>query len=144
MSQEVPVTRAPPFCISGGNSCVWRTAGRVLFLLSYATARLLLLGGTLWCPHLLGEPRIWSTNIFSEYKVFPHYHLCTDDAVWNYLQFFSFKSEYIIISTFIIMMKMIDAVEDVFHGNLQQKYHVEQMGKMLASEKSVFTSFHHM
>ena len=45
---------------------------------------------------------------------------------------FSFKGEYIIISTFIIMMKMIDAVEDVYHGNLQQKYHVEQMGKMLA------------
>ena len=30
------------------------------------------------------------------------------------------------------MMKMIDAVEDVFHGNLQQNYHVEQMGKALA------------
>ena len=28
-----------------------------------------------------------------------------------------------------------------FHGNLQQKYHVEQMGKMLAARKSVFRSF---
>ena len=30
------------------------------------------------------------------------------------------------------MMKMVDAVEDVFHGNFQQTYHVEIMGKMLA------------
>lgn len=42
---------------------------------------------------------------------------------------FSFSGEYIVISIFIIMMKMIDAVEDVFHGNLQQNYHVEQMGR---------------
>jgi O-antigen/teichoic acid export membrane protein len=44
----------------------------------------------------------------------------------------SFSGEYIIISVFVILMKTIDAVEDVYHGNFQQKYHVEMMGKMLA------------
>lgn len=46
---------------------------------------------------------------------------------------FSFTGDKIIISVFIVMMKMIDAVEDVYHGNLQQIYHVETMGKLLAA-----------
>lgn len=44
----------------------------------------------------------------------------------------SFSGEYILISIFIILMKMVDAVEDVYHGNFQQTYHVAVMGQMLA------------
>ena len=81
--------------------------------------------------------------IFSEYKV-SRIITCALMMLFGIIySSFSFKGEYIIISTFIIMMKMIDAVEDVFHGNLQQKYHVEQMGKNAGGEKSVFRSFFH-
>lgn len=119
------------FVSPGGNSCVWRTAGRVLFLkLRYCTAASA--GGTLWCPHLSGHGS-GAQIYFSEYKV-SRIITCALMMLFGIIySSFSFKGEYIIISTFIIMMKMIDAVEDVFHGNLQQKYHVEQMGKMLAA-----------
>ncbi|MFR6580693.1 MAG: hypothetical protein ACLURP_00540 [Ruminococcus sp.] len=138
--------QSPPFCISWWQLIVgvWRTAGRVLFLkLRYCTAASA--GGTLWCPHL-SRPRIWSTHIFSEYEV-SRIITCALMMLFGIIySSFSFKGEYIIISTFIIMMKMIDAVEDVFHGNLQQKYHVEQMGKMLAARNLYsavfFTAMH--
>ena len=52
----------------------------------------------------------------------------------------SFQGEYIIISCFVVFMKMVDAAEDVFHGNLQQKYHVEEMGKLLAA-RNVYSMF---
>ena len=82
--------------------------------------------------HTFG-PGLEHKYIFSEYKV-SRIITCALMMLFGIIySSFSFKGEYIIISTFIIMMKMIDAVEDVFHGNLQQKYHVEQMGKMLAA-----------
>lgn len=110
--------------------CV-RTAGRV-YSLSYATAQLLLQVGR-YGVRTYQATDLEHKYIFSEYKV-SRIITCALMMLFGIIySSFSFKGEYIIISTFIIMMKMIDAVEDVFHGNLQQKYHVEQMGKMLAA-----------
>ena len=101
------------------------------FSLSYATAQLLLQVGR------YGVRTYQATDLnrkysFSEYKL-SRVITCSLMMLFGIIySAYSFTGEYIIISTFVIMMKMIDAVEDVFHGNLQQNYHVEQMGKALA------------
>ena len=101
------------------------------YSLSYATAQLLLQVGR------YGVRTYQATDLnrkysFSEYKL-SRLITCALMMLFGIVySSYSFSGEYIIISIFIIMMKMIDAVEDVFHGNLQQKYHVEQMGKSLA------------
>ena len=101
------------------------------FSLSYATAQLLLQVGR------YGVRTYQATDLnrkysFSEYKL-SRVITCSLMMLFGIIySAYSFTGEYIIISTFLIMMKMIDAVEDVFHGNLQQNYHVEQMGKALA------------
>ena len=98
--------------------------------LSYATAQLLLQVGR------YGVRTYQATDLnqkysFSEYKL-SRVITCGLMMLFGIIySSFSFSGEYIVISIFIIMMKMIDAVEDVFHGNLQQNYHVEQMGKAL-------------
>ena len=101
------------------------------FSLSYATAQLLLNIGR------YGMRTYQATDLdqkyrFSEYGVSRVITCGIMMLLGIVYSGFSFSGEYIIISIFIIMMKMIDAVEDVFHGNFQQKYHVETMGKMLA------------
>ena len=101
------------------------------YSLSYATAQLLLQVGR------YGVRTYQATDLnrkysFSEYKL-SRLITCALMMLFGIIySSYSFSGEYIIISIFIILMKMIDAVEDVFHGNLQQKYHVEQMGKSLA------------
>ena len=90
------------------------------YSLSYATAQLLLQVGR-YGVRTYQATDLEHKYLFSEYKV----SRCITCAL---MMLFG-----IIYSSFSIMMKMIDAVEDVFHGNLQQKYHVEQMGKMLAA-----------
>ena len=101
------------------------------FSLSYATAQLLLQVGR------YGVRTYQATDLnckysFSEYKL-SRIITCGLMMLFGIIySSYSFSGEYIIISIFVIMMKMIDAVEDVFHGNLQQNYHVEQMGKALA------------
>lgn len=101
------------------------------FSLSYATAQLLLNIGR------YGMRTYQATDLdqkyrFSEYGVSRVITCGIMMLLGIIYSGFSFSGEYIVISIFIIMMKMIDAVEDVFHGNFQQKYHVETMGKMLA------------
>ena len=44
----------------------------------------------------------------------------------------SFAERYVAVSMLVIARKALDAVEDVYHGRLQQTYHVEQMGKSQA------------
>lgn len=125
-------------CYSGSSFLyllvVTRVCGAQLagfFSLSYATAQLLLQVGR-YGVRTYQATDLEQKYIFSEYKV-SRVITCAMMMLFGIIySSFSFKGEYIIISTFVIMMKMIDAVEDVFHGNLQQKYHVEQMGKMLA------------
>ena len=126
-------------CYSGSSFLyllvVTRVCGAQLagfYSLSYATAQLLLQVGR-YGVRTYQATDLEHKYIFSEYKV-SRIITCALMMLFGIIySSFSFKGEYIIISTFIIMMKMIDAVEDVFHGNLQQKYHVEQMGKMLAA-----------
>ena len=112
------------------------------YSLSYATAQLLLQVGR-YGVRTYQATDLEHKYLFSEYKV----SRCITCALMMLFGIiyssFSFKGEYIIISTFIIMMKMIDAVEDVFPGNLQQKYHVEQMGKMLAARNLYSAVFFH-
>lgn len=109
--------------------CGARLAG--FFSLSYATAQLLLQVGR------YGVRTYQATDLnrkysFSEYKL-SRLITCSLMMLFGIIySSCSLSGEYIIISIFIIMMKMIDAVEDVFHGNLQQNHHVEQMGKALA------------
>lgn len=79
------------------------------------------------------RPLIWTASISSQSM---KYHVSLPAGWCSSLESSTvrgvFSGGYIIISVFIIMMKMVDAVEDVFHGNFQQTYHVEIMGKMLA------------
>lgn len=125
-------------CYSGSSFLyllvVTRVCGAQLagfYSLSYATAQLLLQVGR-YGVRTYQATDLEHKYLFSEYKI-SRVITCVLMMLFGILySSFSFKGEYIIISTFIIMMKMIDAVEDVYHGNLQQKYHVEQMGKMLA------------
>lgn len=125
-------------CYSGSSFLyllvVTRVCGTQLagfYSLSYATAQLLLQVGR-YGVRTYQATDLEHKYLFSEYKI-SRVITCALMMLFGILySSFSFKGEYIIISTFIIMMKMIDAVEDVYHGNLQQKYHVEQMGKMLA------------
>ena len=125
-------------CYSGSSFLyllvVTRVCGAQLagfYSLSYATAQLLLQVGR-YGVRTYQATDLEHKYLFSEYKI-SRVVTCALMMLFGILySSFSFKGEYIIISTFIIMMKMIDAVEDVYHGNLQQKYHVEQMGKMLA------------
>ena len=124
-------------CYSGSSFLyllvVTRICGATLagfFFFIYATAQLLLQVGR------YGVRTYQATDLnqkysFSEYKL-SRVITCGLMMLFGIIySSFNFSGEYIVISIFIIMMKMIDAVEDVFHGNLQQNYHVEQMGKAL-------------
>ena len=102
------------------------------FSLSYATAQLLLSVGR------FGMRTFQATDLEAEYS-FREYKVSRIISCGLMLlmgviySIVSFSGTYIIISIFVIVMKMIDAVEDVYHGNLQQNYNVELMGKLLAA-----------
>ncbi|MGN8887526.1 lipopolysaccharide biosynthesis protein [Blautia sp. HCP28S3_G10] len=102
------------------------------FSLSYATAQLLLTIGR-YGMRTYQATDLEHKYLFSEYQVS---RIITCGLMLLFGIFYStwsFSGEYIIISIFVIIMKMVDAVEDVYHGNFQQTYHVEIMGKMLAA-----------
>lgn len=101
------------------------------FSLSYATAQLLLAVGR------FGMRTFQATDLEEKYSfsVYAVSRVITCSLMMIFglaYSAYSFDGKYIVISFFVIGMKMIDAVEDVYHGNLQQKYNVELMGKMLA------------
>ena len=126
-------------CYSGSSFLymlvVTRVCGTELagfYSLSYATAQLLLQVAR-YGVRTYQATDLNQKFLFSEYKV-SRMITCALMMLFGIVySSFSFSGDYIIISCFIILMKMIDAVEDVYHGNLQQKYHVELMGKMLAA-----------
>ena len=107
-------------CYSGSSFLyllvVTRVCGAQLagfYSLSYATAQLLLQVGR-YGVRTYQATDLEHKYIFSEYKV-SRIITCALMMLFGIIySSFSFKGEYIIISTFIIMMKMIDAVEDVF------------------------------
>lgn len=101
------------------------------FSLSYATAQLLLTVGR------YGMRTYQATDLehrytFSEYgisRIITCLLMMLFGVIYSGV---SFTGSMVVTSCFVIMMKMIDAVEDVYHGNCQQKYNVELMGKLLA------------
>ena len=98
------------------------------FSLSYATAQLLLTLGR-YGMRTYQATDLRRKYLFSEYGV-SRILTCGLMLIFGIIySAFSFSGEYIVISIFIIIMKMVDAVEDVYHGNFQQTYHVEIMGK---------------
>lgn len=102
------------------------------FSLTYATAQLLLTVGR-YGMRTYQATDLEKNYLFSEYSV-SRVITCALMMIFGILySAWSFSGEFIIISIFIIIMKMVDAVEDVYHGNFQQTYHVEIMGKMLAA-----------
>lgn len=102
------------------------------FSLSYATAQLLLTLGR-YGMRTYQATDLRRKYLFSEYGV-SRILTCGLMLIFGIIySAFSFSGEYIVISIFIIIMKMVDAVEDIYHGNFQQTYHVEIMGKMLAA-----------
>lgn len=102
------------------------------FSLSYATAQLLLTVGR-YGMRTYQATDLEQKYLFSEYGI-SRVLTCALMMLFGIIySAWSFSGEYIIISCFVILMKMVDAVEDVFHGNFQQTYHVEIMGKMLAA-----------
>ena len=101
------------------------------YSLSYATAQLLLQVGR-YGMRTYQATDLNQKYLFSEYivsRIFSCGMMMLLGIIYSGI---SFDNKYIIISCFIIFMKSIDAIEDVFHGNFQQKFHVETMGKMLA------------
>jgi len=98
------------------------------FSLSYATAQLLLTVGR------YGMRTYQATDLRSQYSFYEYIaSRALSVSVMLFIgivySIFAFDGKYIAISIFVTGMKAIDAVEDVYHGRLQQTYHVEQMGK---------------
>ncbi len=110
--------------------CGVDTAG--FFSLCYATAQLLLTVGR------FGMRTHQATDLipvysFREYGI-SRWITCLAMLAGGLLYSgLSFRGDRIVIGVFIVMMKMIDAVEDVYHGHLQQIHHVETMGKLLCA-----------
>ncbi len=116
--------------------CGARQAG--FFSLSYATAQLLLAVGR------YGMRTFQATDLreqfsFKEYIVSRCISVGFMMLLGVFYSLFSFPGEYILISVLVIAMKAIDAVEDVYHGRLQQVYRVEQMGKAQAI-RNIYTT----
>ena len=102
--------------------------GAGFFSLAYATAQLLLAVGR-W-----GMRTFQATDLRSQYSYYEYLvSRCISVVIMLGLgiiySVISFEKNFIIISFLVIVMKSIDAVEDVFHGRMQQMYHSEQMGK---------------
>ncbi len=98
------------------------------FSLSYATAQLLLTIGR------YGMRTYQATDLRFEYS-FSEYILSRTATVLIMLlagilySAISFDGAYLLMSVLIVAMKAIDAIEDIYHGRMQQLYHVAEMGK---------------
>ena len=117
-------------------TCGVETAG--FFSLSYATAQLLLTIGR------YGMRTYHATDLDGQYsfRVYTYARVLTCTAMMAIglaYSLISFDGQYILISVLVVLMKMVDAVEDLFHGQLQRTYHVETMGKLLAV-RNVFSA----
>ena len=125
-------------CYSGSSFLyllvVTRVCGAVtagFFSLSYATAQLLLTVGR-YGMRTYQATDLTEKYAFREYRISRMITCALMMLIGIIYSGASFSGDYIVISIFVILMKMVDAVEDVYHGNLQQKYHVEVMGRLLA------------
>ena len=109
------------------------------FSLAYATAQLLLTIGR------YGMRTYQATDLSFKYS-FREYSVSRVITVFIMMllgvvySMISFDREIVAASILIIAMKSIDAIEDVYHGRLQQTDHIEQMGKAQAF-RSLYTLF---
>ncbi len=101
------------------------------FSLSYATAQLLLAVGR------YGVRTYQATDLRFQYSF---YEYIASRVITVFAMIFlgfiysiiSFNGTYAVMSVLIIVMKSLDAIEDVYHGRLQQTNHIEEMGKSQA------------
>ena len=98
------------------------------FSLSYATAQLLLSIGR------FGMRTFQATDLNSQYSYYEYlvsraFSVMVMLVLGGIYSIISFDAKYIAISFFVVAMKSLDAIEDVYHGRMQQNYHIEQMGK---------------
>lgn len=98
------------------------------FSLSYATAQLFLALGR------YGMRTYQATDLrfeysFSEYllsRAFTIFAMILGGTIYSYL---CFDTRFALSSVLIVSLKALDAVEDIYHGRMQQLYHIEEMGK---------------
>ena len=108
------------------------------FSLAYATAQLLLTVGR-YGMRTYQATDLKSAYSFLEYgfsRILTITLMVVLGAVYS---MYMFSGKYIAVSLLVVCMKAIDAVEDVYHGRLQQTYHVEQMGKSQAA-RNIYTT----
>lgn len=103
-----------------------------VFALAFATAQLLLTFGR------YGMRTFQATDTKREYS-FSEYGLtriatCAGMVLFAlpYGLFMRYSAHKIWIFVWVTALKMVDAAEDVYHGELQRSFHVALMGKMLA------------
>lgn len=108
------------------------------FSLSYATAQLLLTVGR-YGMRTYQATDLRQKYLFSEYCVSRLISCGAMMLLGILYSALTLSGDYIVVSIFVVLMKAVDAVEDVYHGNFQQKYHVEMMGKMLAA-RNIYTA----
>ena len=107
------------------------------FSLSYATAQLLLSVGR------YGMRTYQATDLTEMYS-YKEYLLSRSLTVMVMIvlgaiySVFSFSGRFITVSLLVIVMKAMDAIEDVFHGRLQQMHQVAKMGQSQAM-RNIYT-----
>ena len=116
--------------------CGVETGG--VFALAYSTSQLLLTFGR------YGMRTYQATDTKGEYSFAEYGYTrvitCIGMVLLSlpYCLGMRYSSEKILIFFLVSAFKMIDAVEDVYHGELQRNFHVAAMGKTLAA-RNVFS-----
>lgn len=109
-----------------------------VFALAFATAQLLLTLGRygMRTYQATDTNRIYSFGEYARTRVFT----CMGMVVLSlpYCLVMGYELDRILIFFFVAGLKMLDAVEDVFHGELQRSDRVARMGQMLAA-RNVFS-----
>ncbi len=98
------------------------------FSLSYATAQLFLALGR------YGMRTYQATDLrfeysFSEYllsRAFTIFAMLLGGVIYSYI---CFGNQFALSSVWVVALKALDAVEDIYHGRMQQLYHITEMGK---------------
>lgn len=109
-----------------------------IFALAFATAQLLLTFGR-YGMRTYQATDTKRTYSFREYG-FTRIGTCIGMVLLSlpYCLAMGYETERVLIFALVAGMKMIDAVEDVYHGELQRSDHVAAMGKCLAA-RNVFS-----
>lgn len=110
--------------------CGVKEAG--VFSLAFATAQLLLTIGR------FGVRTYQATDLKEKYSFFEYsFSRCITClfmmvGAWIYVMIMRFDIWKASVCIWVAAFKMIDAIEDVFHGEMQRRFRVDLMGKLLA------------